>query len=57
MIVATGQNQLSLTVMPIVIPTATLTAVLTVTLIALLNLKMLAKCLLRRGFIKIKTIY
>ena len=45
------------TVMLIVTPTATLIVALTVTLIALLNLIMLAKRLLKYGFIIIKTIY
>ena len=61
MVIATGQNQPSLTVMPIVMlivtPTATPIVALTVTLIASLNLIMLVKCLLKHGFIRIKTIY
>ena len=43
--------------MPIVTPTIMLTVALTVTLIALLNLKILIKCPLKHGFIKIKIIY
>ena len=61
MVTATGQNQPSLIVMlivmPIVTPTATPTVVLTITLIALLNLTMLIKRLLKYSFIRIKTIY
>ena len=46
-----------LIVMPIVTPTATPTVASTVTLMALLNLTMLAKRLLKYGFIRIKTIH
>jgi len=61
MVTVIGQNRPSLTVMPTVIPIVTLTAtpivVLTITLIVSLNLRMLAKRLLKYGFMKIKTIY
>ena len=58
---ATGQNRLSLTVIPTVIPivtpTVTPTVALTVTLIASLDLIMLIKRPLKYSFIRIKTIY
>jgi len=73
MVTATGQNRPSLTVMPIVIPivtptttptvmpivtpTATPIVASTITLIASLNLIMLAKRPLKYSFIRIKTIY
>jgi len=61
MIIATGQNRPSLTVipivMPIVTPTATPTVASTITLIVLLDLTMLVKRSLKYSFIRIKTIY
>jgi len=61
MVIAIGQNRLSLTViptvMPIVTPTAMPTVALTVTLIASLDLIMLVKRPLKHGFIRIKTIH
>ena len=60
-VIATGQNQPSLIVMPTVIPIVTLTAtptvISTITLIALLNLTMLIKRLFKYSFIRIKTIH
>jgi len=61
MVIATGQNRPSLTVIPtvmlIVMPTAMPTVVLTVTLIASLDLTMLVKRPLKYSFIRIKTIH
>ena len=56
-----GQNQLSSTVIPIVMlivtPTTTPTVALTMTLIVSLDLIMLIKRPLKHSFIRIKTIY
>ena len=61
MVIATGQNRPSLTVilivMLIVTPTATPTVALTVMLIVSLDLTILVKRPLKHSFIRIKTIH